>query len=92
MAHFPSPRFSGQQLYGTNFVIVNGRRVPVDAQVRGADLARLADAGPGRRPVKIRDGRSEPLHPSKIYTESDLKDRRGQPVKLSSIPDRTKGA
>ena len=91
MAHVPSPRFSGQQLYGTHFVIVNGRRVPVDAQVRGADLARLADAGPGRRPVKIRDGRSELLRPSQVYTESDLTDRRGQPVKISSIPDRTKG-
>lgn len=91
MAMFPSP-FTGRQSYGSNFVIINGRRVPVEEGVRGDVLGRMADAGPGRRPVKVADGRSELLEPSRTYSSADLVDRHGRPVKISSIPDRTKGA
>lgn len=89
MAQFPS--FSGRQAYGTNFVIINGRRVPVEDRVRGDMLSRMAGVGTGRRPVKVADGRSELLDPGRTYSSADLTDRHGRPVKISSIPDRTKG-
>ena len=92
MAVFPSPFNAGRQAHGTNFVIINGRRVPVEEGVRGDALGRMADAGPGRRPVKVADGRSELLDPSHRYSAADLTDRHGRPVKITSIPDRTKGA
>lgn len=92
MAAFPSFPFAGRQVSGTNFVIINGRRVPVGGQVRGDELGRMLNAGPGRRPVKVADGGSELLDASRYYSAADLTDRRGNPVKISSIPDRTKGA
>ena len=92
MADFPSFPFAGRRKYGTNFVIINGRRVPVGGQVRGDELGRMLNAGPGRRPVKVADGGSELLDASRYYSAADLTDRRGNPVKISSIPDRTKGA
>ncbi len=91
MAMFPSPFSPNRQAHGSNFVIINGRRVPVEEQVRGDVLGRMAEAGPGRRPVKVADGRSELLDPSHTYSPAELKDSHGRPVKISSIPDRTKG-
>lgn len=81
-----------RQTSNSNFVIINGRRVPVENHVRGDMLGRMANAGPGRRPVKVADGRSELLDPYRIYSSEELKDHRGRPVKISSIPDRTKGS
>ena len=92
MAASPFFPFAGRRKYGTNFVIINGRRVPVGGQVRGDELGRMLNAGPGRRPVKVADGGSELLDASRYYSAADLTDRRGNPVKISSIPDRTKGA
>ena len=92
MAQFPSSHSYGQSC-GNNaaFVIINGRRVPVGAGLSGRDLETMA-GGAGRRTTVISDGHTRILDANKFYTSSDLKDRQGRPVKISSIPDRTKGA
>lgn len=91
MAGFPSPNGFGSNRENNNgdYIIINGRRVPVGNGIHGRDFAKVA--GPGRRPVKIGSGRNDLLDPSKFYSPADLTDKYGRPVKISSIPDRTKG-
>lgn len=92
MAGFPTPNGFGQQRAHVNsgYITINGRRVPVGNGIHGRDLANAA--GPGRRPVKIGGGRTQLIDHTQFYSPSDLMDRHGKPVKISSIPDRTKGA
>ncbi len=92
MAQFPSSHSYGQSC-GNNaaFVIINGRRVPVGAGLSGRDLEAMA-GGAGRRTTVISNGHTRILDANKFYTSNDLKDSQGRPVKISSIPDRTKGA
>ncbi|MEL7638055.1 MAG: hypothetical protein AAGU21_00280 [Solidesulfovibrio sp.] len=82
--------FNNKQQGG--YVIINGRRVPVSGGVRGSDLAREAGGGPGRRVVKLAKGLGvENIDPSRYYAEHELRGKDGGPVKITSMPDRTKG-
>lgn len=91
MAGFPTPDGYGRYCEdnNSNSIIINGRRVPVGNGVHGRDFANAA--GPGRRPVKIGGGRTQLLDPARFYSPDELVDKHGRPVKISSIPDRTKG-
>ncbi len=91
MAQFPSSHSYGQSCGNdAAFVIINGRRVPVGAGLSGRDLETMA-GGAGRRTTVISNGHTRILDANRFYTSNDLKDRQGRPVKISSIPDRTKG-
>ncbi|MBK9032242.1 MAG: hypothetical protein IPL61_13135 [Myxococcales bacterium] len=46
----------------------------------------------GRRPVLQRGIEAETIDPTKTYDEDELRDKRGNPVKVTTIPDRTKGS
>lgn len=74
--------------------IINGRRVTniPNAGVYGEDLIKEMKPGPGRRPVLQRAGGFERIRPEKLYSKAELLDRKGKPLKVSDIPDRTKGS
>jgi hypothetical protein len=73
--------------------IINGRRVTnvPNAGVYGADIIQEMDIDPGRGPVFIRSEGNERIDPKRRYSKRDLLDRKGQPLKVSDIPDRSKG-
>lgn len=73
--------------------IINGRRVSIpDSGVYGDDLIREANPGPGRRTVIMDQGRFQTVDPSKRYSKRDLINKKtGKPIKVSHMPDRTKG-
>lgn len=75
-----------------SFVIINGRRVPVGAGLSGRDLASMTGSAKNRRTVVIGNGRTKLLDPNRVYKAKDLTDKHGRPFKISSMPDRTKGA
>ena len=72
--------------------IINGRRIQVPPTgITGQNLIQQLNPGPGRRPV-IRQGLAfRPVQPGYTYKPEDLFDRHGNPVKITTIPDRTKG-
>src|SRR6266480_4298748 len=72
--------------------IVNGRRIQVPpAGITGQNLIQQMNPGPGRRPV-IRQGLAfRSVQPGYTYKPEELFDRHGNPVKITTIPDRTKG-
>ena len=76
--------------------ILNGRRIDPSAipesGVYGRDILRETSPEPGRR-VVIEKGptRFETVAPDRRYTKRELLDRKGNPVKIADIPDRTKG-
>lgn len=73
-------------------IIINGRRINVpDSGVYGEDIIREANPGRDRRPV-FQDGLDfKSVQPGKLYRKQELIDKKGNPVKISTIPDRTKG-
>lgn len=75
-----------------DFIIINGRRIPCDGGMRGSDIVRAAGVSSGRRVVSVGMGKAEAIDPDRVYTSNDLKDRHGNPVKIKTMPDRTKGA
>lgn len=74
--------------------IINGRRITnvPDAGIYGVDIIREMNTGRGRRPVIIRPGAFETIRPEKHYPKDQLTDRQGNPLKVSHIPDRSKGS
>jgi hypothetical protein len=74
--------------------IINGKRVEIpDSGVYGEDLQRESGNKPGRRTIIKEQGTSfKAIDPNKKYYPNDLKDKRGNPVKIVNIPDRTKGS
>lgn len=74
--------------------IINGRRVSIpDSGVFGEDLIREANPGPGRRAVLMQQGRFESIQPNRKYSKRDLiSAKTGKEVKISHMPDRTKGS
>ena len=74
--------------------IINGRRLNVpESGVYGSELINQAGAGAGRRAVVRRGGTQfETIEPGTHYNRTDLLDGRGNPVKVTTIPDRVKGA
>lgn len=73
--------------------IINGRRVTnvPNSGVYGIDLINEMGVSQGRRPVFMKPGGFEQIQPNKKYSKRDVLDRKGRPIKVSDIPDRTKG-
>lgn len=72
--------------------IINGRMVNIpDAGVYGSELIKEANPDPLRRVVAQKRGGFESIDSNKKYTRRDLVDRQGRPVKIVTIPERSKG-
>ena len=73
--------------------IINGRRVTnvPGSGVYGQDIIDEMDVSQGRRPVFMKPGGFEQIQPGKRYSKREVLDKKGRPVKVSDIPDRTKG-
>lgn len=75
-----------------NYVIINGRRIPVSGSMSGRDLTRAAGEVDGRRVVKVGRGLDvEHIDPNRSYSAAELRGKDGRPAKIVSMPDRTKG-
>jgi hypothetical protein len=77
--------------------IVNGKRINIsavpDSGVYGRDIIREIKPGEGRSSVIERGAaRIERIQPDHRYSKDELLDKKGQPVKIRDIPDRTKGS
>src|SRR5947209_3169065 len=72
--------------------IINGRRIQVPpAGITGQNLIQQINPGPGRRPVIQQGMAFRPIQSGYTYKPAELFDSRGRPVKITTIPDRTKG-
>ena len=71
-------------------VIINGRRV-TQQEMLGSEIIRLAKPGKGRGATIRIGSNAERVKPEKLYRSEDLKDHKGNDVRVESIPDRTKG-
>src|SRR5947209_2739963 len=72
--------------------IINGRRIQVPpAGITGQNLIQQVNPGPGRRPVIQQGLAFRPIQSGYTYTPAELFDKHGNPVKITTIPDRTKG-
>lgn len=74
--------------------IINGRRIDpraIGRGVSGSELARHANAGPGRRPILETGGRVHPIDSQHHYSARELVDKHGRGAKITSMPDRSKG-
>ena len=72
--------------------IINGRRIQVPpAGITGQNLIQQVNPGPGRRPVIQQGAAFRPIQSNYTYKPSELFDKHGNPVKITTIPDRTKG-
>jgi len=72
--------------------IVNGRRIQVPpGGITGQNLIQQMNPGPGRRPVIQQGMAFRPVQPNYTYKPAELFDSHGRPVKITTIPDRTKG-
>src|SRR6266581_6960798 len=72
--------------------IINGRRIQVPpGGITGQNLIQQVNPGPYRRPVIQQGTAFRPIQPGQTYKPEDLFDRHGNPVKITTIPDRTKG-
>lgn len=89
MSDFPHSNGYGRPCDDAQHINIHGTWVPVGNGIHGNDLAKTA--GPGRRPVLLANGQTKTLESSKFYNPDELRDKHGRPVKISSIPDRTKG-
>ncbi len=73
--------------------IINGRRIQVPAAgIAGKNLIQQVKPGPGRRSVIQKGEAFKPIQPGHTYKRAELYDRYGNPVRITTIPDRTKGA
>lgn len=70
--------------------IINGRRVEKE-YMSGAEIIREARPELGRRVVIRKGFDAFTVDGSKTYSPTDLKDKKGNPVRIETIPDRTKG-
>ena len=85
------PNYGNSNTNNPKTVIINGRRMMYDGTVDGSDLVRESHAGPGRRAV-IRNGLEvRTIDPTRQYQWHDLQDKHGRPVRIDSMPDRSKG-
>ena len=72
--------------------IINGRRIQVPpGGITGQSLIQQMNAGSGRRPVIQQGTGFQSINPNYTYKPEELYDRHGNPVKITTIPDRTKG-
>jgi hypothetical protein len=74
--------------------IVNGRKVTnvPHSGVYGHEIIGEMGLSPGRRPVLHKDRGFEAIKPDRRYSKHELLDRKGNPLKVSDIPDRSKGS
>lgn len=96
MANIPSAhaftQASYQQLSGNeDFVIINGRRVACSTGISGQELINQTGHSRGRRVVKVSGGYVQKIDPRHHYAPHELKDKNGRPVKIKTMPERTKG-
>jgi hypothetical protein len=73
--------------------IINGRRITniPDAGAYGEAIIEEMKLQPGRRPVLKKPEGFEQIEPRKLYRKRDVLDRKGRPLGVTDIPDRTKG-
>jgi len=72
--------------------IINGRRIQVPPSgITGQKLIQQVNPGPGRRPVIQQGMAFRPVQSGYTYKPEELYDKHGNPVKITTIPDRTKG-
>lgn len=81
----------------TMSIIINGRRINPNslpqAGIYGKRILDEVQAGSGRRTVLQRGYNGvETISPDKIYKPGDLIDKHGQGLKVTSMPDRSKGS
>lgn len=74
--------------------IINGRKIKVpDSGIYGSELIKKAGNKNGRRVVvRNRGVQFEKVKSNKLYSKEELINKKGQPVKVTTIPDRTKAA
>ncbi|MBN2694675.1 hypothetical protein JXR93_08435 [bacterium] len=73
-------------------VIINGKRVEVPDGSKGKDLKEMVpNSGEGRRVVIQKGMDVIDVEDYKDY-KKELINEKGKPVKITTIPDRTKGA
>lgn len=73
--------------------IINGKKVPMPSsgRMRGQDMIDQVGPGEGRRVIIERPGGFKQVEKKKDYIEAELLDHKGRPLKISDMPDRTKG-
>jgi hypothetical protein len=72
--------------------VINGRKIElVKTKVRGRDIINAVKPEDNRRVVMVKGKNYELVDSEKTYDSKALTDWRGNPVTVSSIPDRTKG-
>src|SRR2546429_4138351 len=75
-----------------HMAIINGRRIQVPpGGITGQDIIQQMNPGLGRRPVIQQGVAFRPIQTDYTYKPEELFDKRGRPVKITTIPDRTKG-
>lgn len=69
------------------------RRIQAPASdIASKDLIQQVNPGPGHR-SSIQQGQAfRPVQPSHTYRQAELYDKHGNPVRITAIPDKTKGA
>lgn len=80
-----------QQSGNEDFVIINGRRVACSAGISGQEIINQTGNSYGRRVVKVSGGYVQKIDPRRHYAPHELKDKNGRPVKIKTMPERTKG-
>lgn len=100
MSHIPSPHMvesfgNGQRSFfeddNEGFIIVNGRRIRYGNGISGRKIMEMAGNDRGRRVVKVSGGCVKKIEPQHYYTPEELIDKHGRSVKITTMPERTKG-
>lgn len=77
---------------GDKAIIINGRRMPYQGSgVKGSQLVEQCRPGQGRRVVMRQGVETKPIDPNRYYSDAELRDKKGRPVSINSMPDRSKG-
>ncbi len=72
--------------------IINGRYIVVPPRgITGEDIIQQLKPAPVRKPIMEKDGSFSAIDPKRTYKPDELFDKDGNPVKITTIPDRTKG-
>ena len=76
-------------------VTINGRRVTIPSPgqtIEGRQIIERANARDGRRVVVQKGIDAMTIDPNRRYALVELQDKQGRPIKVGTIPDRTKGS
>ena len=94
MSFIPTPRDVQASSFNNGndqYIIVNGRRIFCGNGVSGRDITSAAGNPSKRRVVKIASGHVQKIDPFHHYSPEELRDKNGRPVKIKTMPERTKG-